>query len=1035
MPDLRDALIPLLESSSHLLESKKGEDASAASNLQSLLQERLQNYYSHEGIEPTVSISSLQGAQLATAKEALSALERIEKVLLLDDTTDATQKPLLGTRDLAQIRTLISLVFKWGTEPLLKSMNDTWKVDEKGKGRRIIEADVEDESYATVSNIVTRVMTILFPQGVKGNMSPTVISSTLTNRHLVDILRCSIPLGWLPPSLSTPAMPTIDHLRPFTMRLLSTLSPAMLISALGSILSDGHNLPMHVRKAASSFITQQLLRPGGVLGLCESVFGEEETYGDAVKLEKLEQISRTLVSVPTKMAPQEYFGVTVPRIIQLLSERVPASYRKIAAFTLSQMLGSQKTFQYQDVAAPFVYSTLHLPFLRLPTPEDKPQALPSTALSNLLILIANCDPSPELISNLLSPIIAPLYSLFFYLSSQKTTDPRLKESVQGLLVTWGKIVDPSRAVDLLWALIQEGQEQYWSASLDGTIRLIPEPQETRPLDLLTPDDLKQAEEQNSLDANIFDLYPDPGHLVRFLKLLDRGDVVSELFIKVLDAYQQSKTSGGDPMKSLHYLQIFMQMQLQLLGASSSSILRKPDQLLSFIKQVLESASVSEKETPTSPVNRLDINAGDKDSDDEDEYDSDNDDPTSEVIKPDDEMVETAINLLLSVLEMHETLSARTAPILNDIFSLLEPITYRESSALRPIAREARMVITARSASTSTITPGKTRDAEEESAQEIYQKSLKLLQDPILPVRAHGLLLLRQLVTPKPKSAGKSTTVTDSALVPAILSIFLQSIQDEDSYIFLNGVQGLAAMVDGFGKDVLRGLVKDYSGGLETMPADSMSQQDLDVRIRIGEALSTVIVRCGPTLGKFGDILIPALFSVFRFRGIPVTLRTSSLSLLADALGAYPLVMLPYTEDLAQGMIDLLQVESRPTPLMPKAKEALKSEEETKPQDATGDESILEEVEKQAGDNDHLTANSKYPPLRRAALHLLALLIRSSAQAIEDGHQIMPFSVAFVKRAHLTLGYISGTDDDSVVRVMAREVNEELSSFESYLVGL
>lgn len=102
----------------------------------------------------------------------------------------------------------------------------------------------------------------------------------------------------------------------------------------------------------------------------------------------------------------------------------------------------------------------------------------------------------------------------------------------------------------------------------------------------------------------------------------------------------------------------MQMQLQLMGESSSSILRKPDQLLAFIKQVLESTTSQSAdeviESAIPKVNRLDIaDIGGKDSDDE-EYDSDDDDPTSEVIKPDDEMVETTINLLLSILESEWT---------------------------------------------------------------------------------------------------------------------------------------------------------------------------------------------------------------------------------------------------------------------------------------------------------------------------------------------------------------------------------------------
>lgn len=74
------------------------------------------------------------------------------------------------------------------------------------------------------------------------------------------------------------------------------------------------------------------------------------------------------------------------------------------------------------------------------------------------------------------------------------------------------------------------------------------PESTKPLNLLTPEDLKKEEEQDSFDANLFDLYPDPAHFVRFLKLLDRGDIVSELFIKTLDAYHQSKSSNSNPIK-------------------------------------------------------------------------------------------------------------------------------------------------------------------------------------------------------------------------------------------------------------------------------------------------------------------------------------------------------------------------------------------------------------------------------------------------------------------------------------------------------
>jgi hypothetical protein len=90
------------------------------------------------------------------------------------------------------------------------------------------------------------------------------------------------------------------------------------------------------------------------------------------------------------------------------------------------------------------------------------------------------------------------------------------------------------------------------------------------------------------------------------------------------------------------------------------------------------------------------------------------------------------------------------------------------------------------------------------------------------------------------------------LTPAILSIFLQSIQDDDSYLFLNAVQGLAAMVDTYGKDVLRGLVKEYNQGLDGLGVTNITQHDMDIRIRIGEALASVIKRCGAALPAYSN---------------------------------------------------------------------------------------------------------------------------------------------------------------------------------------
>ena len=162
-----------------------------------------------------------------------------------------------------------------------------------------------------------------------------------------------------------------------------------------------------------------------------------------------------------------------------------------------------------------------------------------------------------------------------------------------------------------------------------------------------------------------------------------------------------------------------------------------------------------------------------------------------------------------------------------------------------------MVLTVRLASASTAPSGPAREPEEDRIRSTYQRALKLLQDALLPVRAHGLLLLRELVTTR---AGTTPHEVVSTLEPAIRDLFLQAVQDDESYIFLNAVQGLAALVDSFGSEALGGLVGIYAGGLQGVGAGALTQQDVDMRLRVGEALGQVIRRCGETLPRYGQLV-------------------------------------------------------------------------------------------------------------------------------------------------------------------------------------
>ncbi|KAI3607926.1 hypothetical protein WG66_005171 [Moniliophthora roreri] len=283
------------------------------------------------------------------------------------------------------------------------------------------------------------------------------------------------------------------------------------------------------------------------------------------------------------------------------------------------------------------------------------------------------------------------------------------------------------------------------------------------------------------------------------------------------------------------------------------------------------------------------------------------------------------------------MSSKTTSILNDILLLLEPIVKSDAEGIRELAGEARMVLTARLAFQNAQPGGKAdQTSPEEDSRTTYQHALKLLQDPILPVRAHGLLLLRQLVT----SSSQGSKPLDPALVPAIQDIFMQSVQDNDSYIFLNAVQGLAALVDRFGASVLKHMVQNYTRGLTEMHGGDMTQQEVDIRLRVGEALAAVVE----------------------------TSRSSDTEAVMD---------------------------DQPT-----------------------------------------SKNTKFPPLRRAALHFLSLLLKGTTEQIYDssfGKEV--FSKELIQRAKIILSYVSDTDVDTVVKVMGREALEQLAQLERAMIDL
>ena len=177
------------------------------------------------------------------------------------------------------------------------------------------------------------------------------------------------------------------------------------------------------------------------------------------------------------MSVQEYYETIVPRVLVLMSSEpnIPPAYKRAAAFSLSRMVLMDVASHNSTIASRVLLPILHGPFLKL-TPDlvselNSPATTPISCLQLIQTFLTNTDPSPTLISMLISPIAPSLYSLLSTLERTKTADPALREAVRGLLVTWGRIIEAQEGVAILWACVED-QGGQWSVDIAGELKKV-----------------------------------------------------------------------------------------------------------------------------------------------------------------------------------------------------------------------------------------------------------------------------------------------------------------------------------------------------------------------------------------------------------------------------------------------------------------------------------------------------------------------------------------------------------------------------------
>ncbi|KAF9920859.1 hypothetical protein FBU30_009194 [Linnemannia zychae] len=671
------------------------------------------------------------------------------------------------------------------------------------------------------------------------------------------------------------------------------------LTALLSSASPTHPTPAWIKTVSGRFLSQILLRPGGVRVVLEYMQGG----GDTIKLDQLERIAKLVTSVPDQMSSvHEYYHTICPELLEILEMDLKASgslgpeYQKKQAimrilppspqlvqtttFVISKLVAKNPAVAQVEIVAKEVE-----PLWKWGTRAQRKEFKTSDAVSHqsrqgvtiegvyekfeeesgiidnldpvvsteydvvkavmfLHTFLVGNEPSPPLFKAFLSQASLGLYQLYEFMSQ---THSVLREKVKEILIVYMRILDPKETIEVLKSIVMRrrvpvSKLRPWQDLVNSSGQRIGELVEMGSVgeSYFAPGPtggavLRRRREQDPNAATRLEL--DVDVFLDFLSEVEtstnEGEILGDLYMYLLDEYQSGKARGVNavaPRRMLTMLQLILSMT-QKLGPS---IMKKVTQIISLANNILEHQGSNTN----------------KDEDMNMDMDANMDDNTEET---DMEILSLVLTLLSAILTENEHLSQQDKHLLALTLVHLKQLADHPLIEIRRIAHDLQTLIPTRLSNESSSGSDNNK-TEMEIEMEKYASALAALQDSLLPVRAHGLHILREMILSKSIVLTK-TTGGDGAEreLDHALDIFVQHVQEPDSFIYLNAVKGLAALTDAHGPEILKKLMAIY--------ANENGRQTLQTRLRVGEALVQTVQRCGEALGGYIDALLPGLYKV------------------------------------------------------------------------------------------------------------------------------------------------------------------------------
>lgn len=145
----------------------------------------------------------------------------------------------------------------------------------------------------------------------------------------------------------------------------------------------------------------------------------------------------------------------------------------------------------------------------------------------------------------------------------------------------------------------------------------------------------------------------------------------------------------------------------------------------------------------------------------------------------------------------------------------------------------------------------------------YDLTIKDVNDPLIPVKAHGLVQLRKLIELKNEKCIQNKE--------NLIDLVIRNLKNEDSYVYLAAIQCLISLIDLEPNRILNILIEEY--------LCEKNKLDIENRLKIGEVLTKTVRNFNELVPSYG----PKLINTFLVgaKNQDEMIRSSSLSNLGE----------------------------------------------------------------------------------------------------------------------------------------------------------